>query len=81
MKFWLSKYALSGGIKEVNVTEKNLSHANPEYVYPDEYYIGFKVRKDIHATYEEAVDAAEKMRLKKIENLKKQVANFERLRF
>ena len=74
---WITRYALSGGIKEVSGTQ---SREFPAMItaYPnrDHYHDG-----DWHRTREAAVAKAEKMRVAKIASLKKQIAKLEKLRF
>lgn len=69
MKVWVTKYALTSGIKELEV---EYSKETPSMVVGkawDEYYNG--EGREWHRTYESAVAWAEEMRLKKIESLKK----------
>ena len=81
MKFWISKYALSTGIKEIDVewdpdfptmlTDRSGSLA--------QNYHG--EGRDWHRTRDGAVRIAREMRLKKIASLQKQISKLEKLRF
>lgn len=75
---WLSKYALTAGIKEVNADIRGDS------AYPGAPYASFTsyvMGKDAHETRDMAVMAAEAARKKKLASLKKQVAALEALKF
>lgn len=84
MKMYISKYALSGGIKEVWGNESDVS--NKKYIsvtetplsyFTQQYVVG----KDIHHTRAEAVAAAETLRAKKIAAIKRQLAKLEKMEF
>lgn len=75
-KLWLSKYALSSGIKQQMAKEgliegKYVGVCNSFYLYT--------LGRDIHLTHADAVKAAETARIKKIESLRKQIAKLEKL--
>lgn len=72
MKIWISKYALSSGIKEVEC-EKITAEG---YAYPVGTYIGFKMGRDAHVNREDAVAQAEKSKISKIASLEKQIKKF-----
>ncbi len=77
-KVWISKYALSGGIKEHEAEVRNGS------AYPGAPFMsftGFVLGKDAHFTKAEAVAVAEQMRKKKIASLKRQLGKLEKLQF
>lgn len=80
MKVWITKYALTDGIKELEVKQSeeypDMVKGGLEY---DSYYHG--EGREWHKTYESAVARAEEMRLKKIDSLKKQIAKWEKKRF
>lgn len=78
MKYWISKYALSTGLQEVDVA-KNVSDGG--YLYPAGFYRGYKLDKDIHLEKSSALVVANLLRKKKIASLKKQLANLELLKF
>jgi uncharacterized membrane protein YeiH len=76
-KAWLSKNALTNGVMECVVTgafggriRTTIYHWKP-----------FTAGKDVHATRAEAVAAAEEMRKRRIESLRKQIADLEALTF
>lgn len=71
--YWLSKYALSDGIKVVDGPEPDCGG----YVKPDGYLDIYKVGSEIHKTEAEAKAAAEKLRVKKLASLRKQIAALE----
>lgn len=79
LKVWITKYALSSGIKKIEV---NQSDSFPDAVIGETYrnlYHG--EGKEWHRTYKTAVSKAEEMRLKKIESLKKKIEKLEKKRF
>lgn len=87
MKVWITKYALTQGIEEIDsnqVKEFKMTDAgylcfrrNEKYSYTIELYS----QKEWHRTKESAIKKAEEMRQKKIESLKKQIKKFEEMRF
>lgn len=79
MKVFVTKYALSNGIEEVEVVEtcvpgllQNVNHSHLHY---------HTEGKDWHRTMEAAVKKADAMRAKKIASLKKQIAKLENTEF
>jgi len=81
-KVFVTKYALSNGIEEVEM-EVTL---NPEHFDKKCYgrwkgYSQCFYNDDFHLTKEEALIDAEKRRKKKIESLKKQIQKLERMSF
>lgn len=75
MKMWISKYALIGGIKEEG------GRASDGYFYPNGGWASHSIGTYAHETREEAVAAAEAMRIKKIASLRKQISKLEKLEF
>ena len=75
MKIWISKYALTKGIYEVE--------GEPSRNYPDMLKVGFNFfhRGEWHRTKEEAIATAEKRRQRRISSLKKSLAAMEGLSF
>lgn len=76
MKAFITKYALTKGIKEADIYQPNDGYAREvgnSYTWyrSDEWY----------ETREEAIAKAEKMRVKKIASLKKKLAKLEKMRF
>lgn len=72
MTYYLTKYALSGGVRLVEKEDIKLSAA--EFVYIRGLMSGYKLGRDIFVSREEAVSAVEKMRLKRITSISKQLA-------
>lgn len=77
-KLWLSKYALSSGIKEVVADKQSDGH---KYIRIKGAYVLYVMGREIHVTRAEAVNAAEAARTKKIDSLRKQIAKLEKLTF
>lgn len=73
-KAYITKYALTDGI-----IEKEGRIVKDTYFDVEKY--GFFSKGDYFFTKEEAIEKAEKMRLKKIESLKKQILKLEKLTF
>lgn len=74
---WLVKYALTAGI-----TEEVVRSANDKYAYiVGRSWGSFKLGQDLFETYSAAVTAAEAMRQKKLESLRKQCMKLEKLKF
>ena len=85
MKVWITKYALSEGIKEVEAelcldTDKTGNMIKCELISGFNSYFHGEGR-DWHKTREAAIKKAEEMRQKKIESLKKQLQKLEKMRF
>lgn len=76
--YYLSKYALSDGIKAVESDD-----TGSDYIRPHGYvsFYSYKLGRDIHETEAAAKAEAEKMRVKKIASLKKQIAKLEQMKF
>ena len=80
-KVWVTKYALTQGIFSM---EGKVSKDTPSVVAQVnvKYPFVFALKGvDWHETLEEAVDQAEKMRLKKIKSLQKQIKKLENIKF
>ncbi len=78
-KVYITKYALSTGIEEIE-TELYKSHIDNRYyaqVYYNRYYIG----SEAFTIESQAIEKAEEMRIKKIASLKKQIEKLEKLNF
>lgn len=79
MKVYITKYALSQGIFEVDGEVSEL--------FPDTFdargYLGYfhGDGKEWHRTRESAIKRAEEMRKKKIASLKKQIEKLEKMKF
>lgn len=78
MKVWISKYALTKGIYQVEGKTCEDS-GSPGMFVGREYFHG--EGKQWHRTEREAVHRAEDMRAAKLVNLKKQIAKLERMEF
>lgn len=78
MKFFLSKYALTDGIKEA---EGKVVKGDTVYAKLDGYYSLFAFGKEAHETREAAVEAAEFLRARKLASLRRQIAKIEELDF
>ena len=79
MKVWVTKYALSKGITEYECRPKSTDSTR---VYPVEFsWTGFTIGRDAHTTKKEALQEAEKMRVKKILSLRRQIEKLEKLKF
>ncbi len=80
--FWISKYALSGGITRIECEEPTAEHPNmlcdKSSGYRNYYH---DEGRDWHRTPEAASARAETMRVAKIASLKKQIAKVEKLTF
>lgn len=79
IKVFVTKYALTDGIKTVDVV---VSDSYPEMVTGPglfEHYHG--EGREWHRTMESAVAQAEKMRTRKIASMKKKLAKLENLKF
>ena len=84
MKAYVSKYALTGGVSEVEgeiVTgrsgTKYFKRAGKRYTNHQLLTVG----KDVHETREAAVEAAEFLRARKLASLRKQIAKIESISF
>ena len=79
MKVWITKYALTSGIKEIecedceNGAVKEIENPLPTFYHGE--------GKEWHRTKESAIQKAEEMRQKKIASLKKQIEKLEEMRF
>ena len=76
--FYLSKYALSGGVKEVRGVLKD------DYVSAIDGLFSFqsyRLGRDIFERREDAVTAANRLRMAKIASLQKQIKKLEGMEF
>ncbi|MEK0313730.1 hypothetical protein [Cohnella sp. 56] len=78
MKVWVVRYALSAGIKECEGEVSNTSN-DMVVVNRNQFYHG--KNRDWFDNEADAIKAAEAMRQKKIESLRKQIAKLEKLSF
>ena len=79
MKVWITKYALTDGVREMEVEQSENFSEIVRGKSGNDFYHG--EGREWHRTYESAVAKAEEMRLKKIDSLKKQIAKWEKKRF
>lgn len=79
MKVYITKYALAKGIQEREVI---LSSGTP-HVCTEKIgsYSNYFLKPDWHETKEQALEQAEKMRLRKIDSLKRKIHKLENLNF
>lgn len=77
MKVWITRYALSQGIEEVDGEVSEI----PSILTYGRHGIAFDEGRQWHRTREEAVVRAEAMRLAKIASLERQIAKFKKMRF
>lgn len=89
MKAWITKYALSFGVLEVEAQEPTLDYPNMILVVPTENpHLGWSFTvyfhgegKDWHKTLDSARQKFEKMKHNKIVSLRKQLAKLEKQEF
>lgn len=79
MKVWITKYALTDGIIEVEGEQDRLTYGfvATEGAFRNEWFN----RRDCFTSRTSAIKKAEEMRQKKIESLKKKIDKLERIRF
>ena len=80
MKVWITKYALTDGIIEIDAEVCISTGATGNMINCDRGYFHGE-GKEWHKTKESAIEKAEEMRQKKIESLKKQIKKLEEMRF
>ena len=78
-KVYVSKYALTDGIRLSEVVRSSMYDC--KYISVRGYALSAVVGRNAHATWPEALAAAEKMRAKKIASLRKQIERLEKLEF
>ena len=77
MKVYITKYALTKGILEVEV---NVSEAHPSMAVDSENSVATYHKPDWFTTKEEAIARAEQMRMKKIFSLEKSLRKLKELK-
>lgn len=82
MKVWITKYALTKGMSEVDLDKVVGAHINGENLYyrVNGFPIGY-IKGEWHTEKSNAIAKAEEMRTKKIASLKKQIEKLENLNF
>lgn len=79
-KVFITKYALTKGIleKEAEICDHGNGHIR---AYVKGEFSSYSLGKEAFRTREQAMERAEKMRLKKIASLKKQIEALEKMKF
>lgn len=82
MKVWITKYALTKGIREQN-TDEDYREGDKRIrtVERGRWSYRLDVGDEVFLTREAAVVAANAARIRKLASLRKQLAKFEKLRF
>lgn len=80
-KVFITKYALTTGIKEVELEIIKSDFTNSSDYVRDGSYTFFYIGKDAFLSKEDATKKAEDMRKKKISSLKKQLEKLEKMKF
>lgn len=78
MKMYVSKYALSSGIQEV---EGSAHYNDSNYFVTPNGFNAYRIGTDAFLTLPEAQEAAEKARVRKIKALENQIAKLQKLSF
>lgn len=79
MKAWITRYALTTGILEVEGTKH--SEDMFEYKVPESSFIDWAHGNDWHETKEAAIAHADVMRIRKIKSLERSIEKLKKLRF
>lgn len=79
MKIWITKYALTTGIYEIEAKETHSPSMVSDANHPLSMYHG--EGKEWHKSKEDAIQMAEMMKNKKIESLEKQLKKVKKLKF
>lgn len=79
-KIFITKYALTKGILEKEVEIRDYGYGY-EIAYAKGEFSSYSLGKEAFRTREQAMERAEKMRLKKIASLKKQIEALEKMKF
>jgi hypothetical protein len=79
MKAWVTKYALTKGILEVDVVD--YKPGDKMIVYRRFSYSEYAHGRDFHFVKKEALERAEEMRLDTIQSLKKRIEKLNRMEF
>jgi hypothetical protein len=81
MKVWITKYALTSGIMEIEAEFCESMSTMVSYRAKGAQYDQYAHGNDWHTDIESAKTKAKQMRLAKIASLKKQIAKLEKLEF
>lgn len=79
-KVFITKYALTAGVKEIETDIIRDRFENEEYVIDDSYSY-FRIGTNAFTDKSEALKKAEEMRIRKIASLRKQIEKLEKLSF
>ncbi len=79
-KVFITKYALTKGILEKEAEIRDYGYEY-EIAYVKGEFSSYPLGKEAFRTREQAMERAEKMRLKKIASLKKQIEALEKMKF
>lgn len=79
-KVFITKYALTKGILEKEAEIRDYGYEY-EIAYVKREFSSYSLGKEAFRTREQAMERAEKMRLKKIASLKKQIEALEKMKF
>lgn len=79
-KVFITKYALTEGIKEIETDIRRNEVGNYKYVLYGNYSC-FYIGKDAFTDKSEALKKAEEMKIRKIASLRKQIEKLEKLSF
>lgn len=79
-KVFITKYALTEGIKEIETDIIRSRFENEEYVIDDSYSY-FRIGTNAFTDKSEALKKAEEMKIRKIASLRKQMEKLEKLSF
>lgn len=77
-KVFITKYALTAGVKEIETDIIRDRFENEEYVIDDSYSY-FRIGTNAFTDKSEALKKAEEMRIRKIASLRKQIEKLEKL--
>lgn len=80
MKVWISKYALSTGVSEVDVDAKVMKGGALTFRSDTGYQVYYSA-SDWHNSKEQAIVKAEEMRIRKLQSLEKQIKKVSALKF
>lgn len=81
MSYYITKYALSAGIKEVSEDDFEEDNRGIYGNMPGSYYPSGFYGKEWHRTMDAAIVRAEEMRVARIVSMKKSIAKMEKLDF
>jgi len=83
-KYWISKYALTQGIFEIEAEKREGYEGAENYIKHklNGMMVSYAIEgKEWHKTKEEAIIRANELRIKKVASMKKQIAKLEKMEF